>query len=112
MTAVPNSTFRACDFPTCGRQFDIAAVFTGAPGHERGWLQHKQLSMHMCPDHTWVWGDGEPGSHRPTVDHRPGGSVVECSCKTVLSGRTLGDLKRGYLDHLAAESAYAAGAAR
>ncbi|MFB8310316.1 hypothetical protein ACFC5T_17340 [Streptomyces sp. NPDC055961] len=65
-------SLRSCLVPGCLRQFDMIASLSGAPPEREdwssdGWLQHRPLSGHACPEHAQVlWMSG---SHIPNWHH-------------------------------------------
>jgi hypothetical protein len=100
LTALRDSTMRACDWPGCTMAFDIA-VFWGTdikaalaqPGQP--WTQHPSFGLHMCAAHRGIWDRNSDGAHIPAV--RP----ASCSCGHPLPGGTLGDMIGAYRAHLA-----------
>lgn len=93
---LPNSTLRACDYPRCGATFDAA---TGPLGQTLVWCWrlHKTFGLHLCPDHSGLWGGGE-GPHVPRLNYAE--RTTSCSCGEHLPGITLGEMAQAYLAHL------------
>jgi hypothetical protein len=100
MTALRDSTMRACDWPGCTAAFDIAVLRdtdTGAALAQPGqpWMQHPSFALHMCAARSGTWDKERADAHIPSV--RP----AACSCGHPLPGTTLGDMTGAYRAHLA-----------
>lgn len=78
------AALRTCLVPGCTRQFDLIASMSGAEPERKiwssaGWMQHRALSSHACPDHAQaLWASGE---HVPQWRHESDGDIrLVCGC--------------------------------
>ncbi|MFD7340403.1 hypothetical protein ACFV98_31135 [Streptomyces violascens] len=77
-------SLRSCLVPGCLRQFDMIASLSGAPPEREdwssaGWLQHRPLSGHACPEHgqaLWTSGMHIPNWHHHSDDD----ARLLCAC--------------------------------
>ncbi|MEU5661931.1 hypothetical protein GTW69_41560 [Streptomyces sp. SID7760] len=77
-------SLRSCLVPGCLRQFDMIASLSGAPPEREdwssaGWLQHRPLSGHACPEHAqalWTSGRHIPNWHHHSHDD----ARLLCAC--------------------------------
>lgn len=96
MTALMDSTLRACDYPDCSASYDAAAVMGGQERAD-GWLQLPKFHLHMCGAHSGIWSEAR---HLPRFASRTGGGLCSCGAVLALAPSTLGTVMNVYLAHL------------
>jgi hypothetical protein len=66
-TVLKGTTWRHCMMLDCFQVFDMMGALTGTqPAPE--WLQGNSVSGFLCPQHAWLWRDGD---HLPRWRQRP-----------------------------------------
>ncbi len=89
-------TLRSCDAPRCPATYD-ATTGPLEQAQERRWRLHRTFGLHLCPDHSGLWGAGD-GPHAPHLDHPT--KAASCSCGQALPDGTLGEMRKAYLRHI------------